>query len=133
MRNRGQSILQVIVAFLDEILIILIILSIVFYALYTLNPISIYMLVPLVIVIALITAMLIMKVTRAQLSKPKVGIEALIGKEALVIDEIKPMGKVVVEGEIWNARSINNEYIPRGEKVIITNIKDFILIVEKQE
>jgi len=76
----------------------------------------------------------IYKGIRAQIGKPKVGKEELIGKEAKVIKTLQPEGKVLVEGEIWNAVLRNKDSkAEEGRKVRIVDIKKdgLILIVEE--
>jgi len=87
--------------------------------------------------VALVLAVLILKdfliapfVLRGGLSaRPKTGPESLIGKEALVIEELSPEGVVKVEGEMWRAECLNGN-AERGESVTIVGIKGAKLLVE---
>lgn len=56
-----------------------------------------------------------------------------IGKEGIVVSEInfENPGQVKVEGEIWAAKSIDNQLIEKGNKVRIVKIDGVKLIVEK--
>lgn len=65
----------------------------------------------------------------AQLQKPLVGFEALIGEEGEAVTDIDPEGKVFVHGEYWNAFS--ETPIKRGEKVRVENVKKFRIFVKK--
>ncbi|MCC7553607.1 MAG: NfeD family protein [Methanobacteriaceae archaeon] len=58
--------------------------------------------------------------------------ERLIGKEVIVIEEIKEneMGLVKYSGDVWKAKSSDN--IPVGDKAIVENIIGVKLIVKKQ-
>jgi membrane protein implicated in regulation of membrane protease activity len=57
---------------------------------------------------------------------------AIIGREALVtttINNIKGTGLALVGGQEWTARSINDEVIEKGTKVIVESISGVKLIV----
>lgn len=61
---------------------------------------------------------------------------SLIGEIAVVtedIDNIKETGQVKINGNVWRARSLNDEAIKEGEKVIIKELKGVTLFVEKGE
>jgi len=68
---------------------------------------------------------------KAQFSKVKTGREGLIGEEGLAKTDIQESGKVLVQGEIWNARS--DQPIRAGEKVLIEKVEGLILKVRKKE
>lgn len=61
----------------------------------------------------------------------EVGPEALIGKEALVVEELNPKGVVKVGNELWIAECINGT-AKEGEKVKIIDVKGTRLLVECQ-
>ncbi|EHR77875.1 membrane protein [Thermococcus litoralis DSM 5473] len=63
--------------------------------------------------------------------KAEVGPEALIGKEALVVEELMPKGVVKVGNELWIAECINGT-AKRGEKVKIIQVRGTKLLVERQ-
>ena len=62
----------------------------------------------------------------------EVGPEALIGKEAMVVEELNPKGVVKIGNELWIAECINGA-AKRGEKVKIIEVKGTKLLVERQE
>jgi membrane-bound serine protease (ClpP class) len=66
---------------------------------------------------------------RAYRSRPKVGMEGLMGEIGLVKEPIDPEGLVSVHGEYWRARS--NEKIEPGEKVEVEGADGLILKVKK--
>ncbi len=66
---------------------------------------------------------------KAQRIKPVTGKEGMIGLSGEALDILSPDGRVMVEGEIWNATSISGN-IDRGGKVIVKKMKDLILYVE---
>ncbi len=67
---------------------------------------------------------------KAQLSKVKTGKEGLIGEIGTTRTDVFGDGKVVVHGEIWNARS--DEPIKKGEKVIVSGVEGFVLFITKK-
>lgn len=62
-------------------------------------------------------------------AKTKNGVQAMIGRRALVIEDITQEGKVKVWGEIWKAVG-RNERIPAGKEVKILGAKGLVLIVD---
>jgi len=64
-------------------------------------------------------------------TKPKTGVEALIGLEAEVSKELNPIGQVMLRNEIWQAESITGKIISEGSRVKIIKIEGNTLFVEK--
>ncbi|HEY2726061.1 MAG TPA: NfeD family protein, partial [Parafilimonas sp.] len=67
---------------------------------------------------------------KAQRTKPAMGMQTFIGKTGEVIHALDLKGTVKVNGEIWNAQSFS-ENINAGEKIIVRDIKNLTLYVEK--
>ncbi len=68
--------------------------------------------------------------------REKTNYEGLIGKEALVnmaIDNLNAVGQVVVNGQVWSARSTDGKLIEKGTKVVIHDVSGVKLIVSKKE
>ena len=67
----------------------------------------------------------------------KTNVDALIGRVAVVtepINNLKAVGQVVVSGQVWTARSTNDDVIlEKDKKVIIRDISGVKLIVEEKE
>ncbi|MDP4215527.1 MAG: nodulation protein NfeD [Bacteroidota bacterium] len=68
---------------------------------------------------------------RAQRAKPSTGPAALIGTTGIVTDVLAPTGRILVQGEYWNAESATGS-IAAGEKVRIIGVQSLKLMVEKQ-
>lgn len=68
---------------------------------------------------------------RAYSSRPKGGMDGLIGEIGVVEKRIDPAGTIFVHGEYW--RAICDEVAEQGEKVQVTGSKGLELIVEKIE
>ncbi len=86
-------------------------------------------LIPSVLTIGLFFLIVAFLTYKAQRMKPKIGMEALIGKKGIVEHPLDPVGKVFVEGELWNAES--DEPLPKGAEVEIVAIDNLKLRVKK--
>jgi len=56
----------------------------------------------------------------------------LIGKEAVVVDELTPKGRIRIGNELWWAVSADNSYIPKDESVVVIGTKGLTLIVKQK-
>ena len=68
-------------------------------------------------------------VRRALRRPPRTGAERLIGRTAAVRSPLSPAGQVVVDGEIWSARSADGSTVPLHESVDIIGLRGNILVV----
>jgi membrane-bound serine protease (ClpP class) len=61
-----------------------------------------------------------------------VGVETLVGTVADVVEALDPVGRVRVNGELWNARSVSAGVAPleAGSRVRIVAIEKLTLVVE---
>ena len=69
----------------------------------------------------------------ADVKKPNTNVFSIIGKKALVIKEINSVhssGQIKINGEVWTAKSENNEIIEEGSEVEILEIKGVKAIVK---
>jgi len=67
-------------------------------------------------------------------SPRKIHLEEIIGKEALVIQEIDNeagRGLVKVDGDVWRAISEDGEKIEKGEKVVILRVEGAHVVVRR--
>ena len=78
---------------------------------------------------AVIFAVVVSKIVKAQLTQPKVGAEALIGKRGKVITPLNPEGMIMVEGEYWKAMS--QQPIEDGEEVEVVCAEGLMLKVKR--
>ena len=62
-------------------------------------------------------------------AKSKTGLEAMIGKKALVLKTIDLEGKVEIKGEIWTATA-RNEKIVAGKTVQVLAATGLVLVVK---
>lgn len=77
-----------------------------------------------------VAAFLAWIVLRSQLRKPVAGIESLVGKKGLAKTALNPSGKVLVEGELWEAESVSGQ-LPQGAEVRVREVKGFKITVTK--
>ena len=65
---------------------------------------------------------------------PKSGVEALIGRTAIVEEDIVAetnSGRVAIDGDRWKAVSEDGNNIMKGEKVVVLKVDSIILTVKK--
>ena len=85
---------------------------------------------PLYILILGISVFLYFKIFKAMRQQVKTGREAMIGKKALVVEDINPEGKIQYAGEIWDAVARGSRF-SKGEQVKISGFRGLVLQVEK--
>lgn len=64
----------------------------------------------------------------------KTNVDAMIGRLAKVTENISNenhRGRVLLDGDNWQARSLDNDEIPAGTTVEIVQLKSIVLIVKK--
>ncbi len=93
--------------------------------------VSYKVLIPTLVFISLSFVGILSLVVKAQRARVRMGKEALIGEMGEVIESIPEggMGKIFIHGEYWNAES--DEFIPKGEKVTVIEMKRLKLKVKK--
>jgi membrane-bound serine protease (ClpP class) len=69
---------------------------------------------------------------RAHLRPVQTGREGLARQRGHALEALRPVGEVMVEGEIWKARSAGGE-IGKGEEVEVVGQDGFTLLVRKRE
>ncbi len=83
---------------------------------------------PIVLAVAAVLALVVWKVTQSRMRKQITGAAGLVGEEGIVSLEVGPAaGKVLVHGEIWEARSPNP--IAAGERVRVEQIEGLLIRV----
>ncbi len=68
---------------------------------------------------------------KIQRTKPKTGREGIIGALGIARSDIKPRGQIFVQGELWQAKSLNNEQIEKGDEIKVVDIKNLLLVVTR--
>ncbi|MCK8603079.1 NfeD family protein [Desulfoferrobacter suflitae] len=66
---------------------------------------------------------------RAQMRKPQTGIDALQGETGIVRQDLSPVGKVFIAGELWNAEA--DEDIAAGQRVQVVSVENLKLKVKR--
>jgi len=69
-------------------------------------------------------------VLRAQMRRVETGKEAMLGKKYLIKNKLSPEGKILIEGEWWDAESIDGE-IEENSEVEVVSIDGFKVKVKK--
>ncbi len=65
-------------------------------------------------------------------ARPETGSESLIGRTALIVEDLTPEGLVKVDGELWSAECINGT-ARRGESVVIISVSGARVLVKRRE
>jgi membrane protein implicated in regulation of membrane protease activity len=63
----------------------------------------------------------------SQRRRPAVGVEALVGRRAIVSADCRPEGQVRVAGELWQARC--EEGASAGQEVVVRAVEGLTLVV----
>ncbi|MFQ3573787.1 MAG: nodulation protein NfeD [Thermodesulfovibrionales bacterium] len=92
--------------------------------------VSLSIIIPFAIVSALFFVLTFRLAYKAYKRTPVTGMESMVGAEGTARTNINDKdGMVLVQGEIWNARS--EEFIPEGSNIIVTGSKGMVLMVKK--
>jgi membrane-bound serine protease (ClpP class) len=89
---------------------------------------------PIIIAIVFAVAFIIFviyAIVKGQRRKLSVGVEDMIGKEAVAQTPLDPRGTVLAEGELWTAIAEDSKIEP-GEEVTITKVEGLKLWVTKK-
>ena len=62
--------------------------------------------------------------------KAAVGVETLVGRQAVVVRTVAPRGQVKLDGEVWDARA--TEEMELGAEVVVTGLHGLVLDVERR-
>jgi membrane-bound serine protease (ClpP class) len=91
--------------------------------------VSLRLMAPTIILVAGFFVVVSALAFRAYKSKPKSGMEGLIGEIGEVRGPIDPEGTIFVHGELW--RAVSGEKIEQGEKVEVTGARGLVLNVRR--
>jgi membrane-bound ClpP family serine protease len=122
--------LEVTLALSDEMLIIALAAAAVIVALSSLGVIDLFSAIVIGAFLAVFFGIVFVKVWQAQVRKPAVGAEALVGRSGTVSADIDPEGTVFVDGAYWTARAPYP--IPKGEEVEIVGHEGLMLDVRRK-
>jgi len=78
---------------------------------------------------AVLLAFVVAAARRALLRQPTTGSEGLIGARGRVVADLAPRGKVLVQGEVWDATAVDGEPIARGSTVRVSDRDGYTLRV----
>lgn len=89
-----------------------------------------------IIILALASALffsfVVAKALQAQRRRPTWGQESMVGKQAMVRAELNPAGKVMLQGEWWNAELQDDPGpAPVGTEVTVVDRRGFTLLVRR--
>ncbi len=128
MARKVKDWLIVLASLLDDAAVVLIILLI----LWLLKiPISWSIIIFLILLFVVLTFAMHKLIIPALHRRSVIGSEGMIGLEGKVIESLMPNGLIVVKGEYWQARSVN-ENISVGERVEIVAIDGLTAKVKRK-
>jgi membrane-bound serine protease (ClpP class) len=85
--------------------------------------VSLGVILPTALVLAGVTGFLLSRVLKTHRLRPLTGVEGMVGKIGTVLSDIDPLGKVLVNGEYWDART-SGPAIPSGASVRVVAVGD---------
>ncbi len=127
--NRGRLFVAIVTTLIDDILILLLLFV-------GLPYLGVYLPLPLIIGVAILwigfAVFLYLVGGKVLKKKPIPGFTDMVNTKGKVTRAISPEGMVLINGELWSARS-NGETINKGEKIIVVGQNNLELIVRKLE
>ncbi|HTR81032.1 MAG TPA: nodulation protein NfeD [Bacteroidota bacterium] len=99
--------------------------------LFDFQTISLEVIIPTVLLTAAFFVFAIGAGLKAQMRRPATGAEGLIGEEGVAITKLNPSGQVKIQGEMWNAESIDGD-LPKETPVIVAEVNGLALKVKKR-
>ena len=84
-----------------------------------------------VVPLAVITVVLMRFAWKATRSKSVTGEEGLVGSVGVTRTDLNPEGKVLIHGELWDARA--EQHLPPGSHVRVQKVEGLTLLVEPAE
>jgi len=93
--------------------------------------VSLSVMIPSIAVISIFFVAVIALAVKAQLRKPLTGREGMIGKTGVSVTAVQEDGKVLIDGEYWNAAS--EIKIEEGRPIRVLGLKGLSLLIEEIE
>ena len=120
--------LKVLVLLLDEaVVVVLVVLALRYFKIQIPVPVTIL----LALVVGILVVIIHISVIPSFHRKKVTGREGMIGLQGTVVKLLKPSGVVIVQGEHWTAKSVDNNNIEIGEDVEIVAVDGLTLWVKR--
>ncbi len=94
------------------------------------EDISLNVILPTVLFTAAFFAFAIGAGLKAQLRRPVTGAEGIVGEQGIAFTKLNPSGQVKVQGEIWNAESLDGP-LPKDSGIVVAEVHSLSLKVKK--
>ncbi|MBN1613715.1 MAG: nodulation protein NfeD [Deltaproteobacteria bacterium] len=91
--------------------------------------VSFSVMIPAVAIVSLFFLAVIALVLKAQIRRQFTGAEGMVGWEGRAVTDILTEGKVIVQGEYWNAKS--DKPVERGKKIRVLKVEGLSMKVEE--
>jgi membrane-bound ClpP family serine protease len=121
--------LEILIALSDEIFVCVILISAVIGLSIFTGLIDILTAVLISVIVVCVVAIITYKSFKPQFFKPKIGIEAMIGKRGETVTPLNPAGMVQIDGEYWKA--VSQVPIEEGVMVETVGVEGLKLLVKK--
>jgi membrane-bound serine protease (ClpP class) len=94
--------------------------------------VSKWLLIGIAAAMGMIVVFVMVNIMRIRMMPAQVGMESVVGREAVARSALDPEGFVFFDGERWSAESEEGT-IREGERVVITQVHGLRLMVRKQQ
>jgi membrane-bound serine protease (ClpP class) len=86
------------------------------------------------VAVVIVDVVVVLHVLKNKKKKKVTGIEGMIGQKGVVSETVAQSGKVLVHGEIWNARLASEEssILEAGAKVVVVEVEDGLVLRVKR-
>jgi membrane-bound serine protease (ClpP class) len=88
--------------------------------------------IPTVLTFTGLAAFVVRLAVKAQHNPVRTGVEGITGEIGTVVQDLGPVGKVFVHGELWNATAAAGP-LHSGSRVRVVRVDDMMLTVESAE
>lgn len=83
------------------------------------------------VLILLFIFIVLRSVLKAQRSRVSVGVEAMVGRSGVSLARFTGRGKIMIQGEIWNA--LSSQEIEKDDTVVVMEVRGLDLVVGKEQ
>lgn len=92
--------------------------------------VSLGVMIPAIAVISLFFITVIGIAVKAQMRKPATGQEGMIGRQGIAVTAVGPSGKVLIDGEYWDA--VSDKPVEEGRRIRVLDVRGLKLVIEEE-
>lgn len=124
--------IELLIALLDEVLIVVLILFGVFYVLTYFKVVGIVEAICISLLVMGVIVFVAYKIYSAHYRRPEIGPESIVGRVGEVVDSRGDKGMMVLDGELWKFECVEGR-VNRGDKVVVLGISGLTVKVKPLE